>query len=109
MEVVLVPQFQTVLHLPVLYRWEGQGDWCSSDVFSALLNKGAEHTQQITPPLPVAEQGVRLHRHLRRARQKSTPSLQALAWKHIVASLLGHRRLVALCSLAISQVSHYGP
>ena len=75
-------------------------------LFSALLNKGAEHTKHINPALPVAEQGVRLHRHLRRARQKSTPSLQALARKRVVASLLGHRRLVALCSLAISQVSH---
>ena len=74
--------------------------------FSALLDKRAEHTKQITPPLPVAEQGVRLHQHMRCARQKSTPSLQALAGKRVVASLLGHRRLVALCSLAISQVSH---
>ena len=74
--------------------------------FSALLNKGAEHTKQITPPLPVAEQGVGLGQHLRRARQKSTPSLQALAGERVVASLLGHRRLVALCSLAISQASH---
>ena len=74
--------------------------------FSALLNKGAEHTKHITPPLPVAEQGVRLHRHLRRARQKITPSLQALAGKRVVASLLGHRGLIALYSLAISQVSH---
>ena len=47
MEAVLVPQSQTVLHLPLLYRWEGQGDWCSSDFFSTLLNKGAEHTKQI--------------------------------------------------------------
>ena len=106
MEVVLVPQSQTVLHLPLLYRWEGQGDWCSSVFFSALLNKGAEHTKQLTPPLPVAEQGVLLHRHMRRARQKSTLFLQALARKRVVASLLGHRCLLALCSLAISQVSH---
>ena len=74
--------------------------------FFALLNKGAEDTKQIIPPLPAAEQGVRLHRHLHRARQKSTTSLQALAGKHVVASLLGHRRLVALCLLTISQVSH---
>ena len=40
MEVVLVAQSQTVLHLPLFYRWVGQGDWCSSDFFSALLNKG---------------------------------------------------------------------
>ena len=77
-------------------------------VFSALLNKGADDPKQITPPLPVAEHGVRLHQNLRRARQKSTPSLQALAGKRVVASLLGHRRLVALCSLAICQVSHWG-
>ena len=65
---------------------------------STLLSKGAEHTKQITPPLPVAEQGVR-------ARKESAPSLQAVAEESVVASLLGHRRLVALCSLAISQVS----
>ena len=74
--------------------------------YSALLNKGAEHTKQITPPLPVAEQGVRLHRHMRRARPKSSASLQALAGKRVVLSLLGHRRLVVLFSLGISQVSH---
>ena len=44
--------------------------------FSALLNKGADPTKPITPPLPVAEQGVRLHRHMRCARQNSTPSNQ---------------------------------
>ena len=33
----------------------------------------------------------------------STPSLQALTGKRVVASLLGHSRLVALCSLAFSQ------
>ena len=33
----------------------------------------------------------------------STPSLQALTGKHVVASLLGHSRLVAQCSLVISQ------
>ena len=46
---------------------------------------------------------VRLHRHPRCARTLSTPSLQALTEKHVVASLLGHSRLVALCSLAFSQ------
>ena len=42
---------------------------------------------------------VRLHRHPRCARTLSTPSLQALTRKRVVASLLGHSRLVALCSL----------
>ena len=34
-------------HLPLLYRWEGQGNWCSSDpFFPALLNKSADHTNK---------------------------------------------------------------
>ena len=33
---------------------------------------------------------------------------EALAGKRVVASLLGHRRLVALCFLAVSQVSRWG-
>ena len=26
---VLVPPLQTLLHPPLLFRWEGKGDWCS--------------------------------------------------------------------------------
>ena len=34
-------------HLPLLYRWEGQGNWCSSDpFFPLLLNKGADYTNK---------------------------------------------------------------
>ena len=40
------------------------------------------------------------------ARKQCTPSLQALAGKRVVTSLLGHSSLVALCSLAFSQVGH---
>ena len=40
------------------------------------------------------------------ARKQTTPSLQALAGKRVVRFLLGHSCLVALCSLAFSQVGH---
>ena len=42
------------------------------------------------------------------ARKQSTPSLQALAGKGVVTSLLGHCSLIALCSLAFSQVGQQG-
>ena len=41
--------------------------------------------------------------HPRCARILSTPSLQALTGERVVASLLGHSCLVALCSLVFSQ------
>ena len=44
----------------------------------------------------------------RSARKQSAPSLQALAGKCVVTSLLGYSCLVALSSLAFSQVGHYG-
>ena len=37
------------------------------------------------------------------ARKQSSPSLQALAGKRVVTSLLGQSSLVALCSLVSSQ------
>ena len=40
------------------------------------------------------------------ARKQSTRSLQALAGKCVVTSLLGHSSLVALFSLAFPQVGH---
>ena len=38
------------------------------------------------------------------ARKQSTPSLQTPAGKRVATSLLGHISLVALCSLATSQL-----
>ena len=52
---------------------------------------------------------VRLHRHPRCARNKSTPSLQALAGKRVVTSLLGHSCLAALCSLVFFTGGSLGP
>ena len=61
------------------------------------------YNKQTTATQPGVVSAVRLHRHPRCARTLSTPSLQALTGKRVVASLLGHSRLVALCSLAFSQ------
>ena len=42
MECVLVPLLQTLLHPPLLFRWEGKGDWCSATW--AALNYAARIT-----------------------------------------------------------------
>ena len=96
MGAVLVPPSQTQVICLCFTDGKVRVIGAAAIFFSALLNKGAEHTKQITRPLPVAEQGLRLHRHMRCARPESTPFLQALAGKQVVVSLLGHRRLVAL-------------
>ena len=46
MESVLVPPLQTLLHPPLLFRWEGKGDWCScySSPTRAVLNYTARIT-----------------------------------------------------------------
>ena len=103
---VLVPPLQTLLHPPLFSRWEGHGELVQSQAvlkYAALIT----HKQQAAAQPGVA--GAARHpQHPRCARKKSTPSLQALAGKRVVASLLGHRRLVALCFLVISQVSRLG-
>ena len=103
MESVLVPPLQTLLHLPLFLRLEGQGQLVQSQTvlkYTALIT----HKQQAATQPGVASAARHLQ-HPRCARYKSTPSLQALAGKRVVASLLGHRRLVALCFLAVSPVS----
>ena len=100
---VLVPSLQTLLHPPLFSRWEGQGELVQSQAmleYAALIT----HKKQAAAQPGVASAGRHVQ-HPRCARNKSTPSLQALAGKHVGASLLGHRRLVALCFLVISQVS----
>ena len=42
MQSVLVPPLQTLLHPPLLFRWEGKGDWCSPTW--AALNYAARIT-----------------------------------------------------------------
>ena len=42
MEYVLVPSLQTLLYPPLLFRWEGKGDWCSPTW--AALNYAARMT-----------------------------------------------------------------
>ena len=69
--------------------------------FLAALNNAVQITTKKTVPQPIVAREVRLVQHTRCARKKSTPSLQALTGKHVVASLLGHSGLVALCSLVI--------
>ena len=59
--------------------------------------------KQITAAQPGVVSAVRRRCHPRCARTLSTPSPQALTGKPVVASLLAHSRLVALCSLAFSQ------
>ena len=103
MEKVLVSPLQTPLHPPLFFRWEGWGELVQSQAvlkYTALIT----HKQQAAAQPGVASVARHLQ-HRRCARNKSTPSLQALAGKHVVASLLGHKSLVALCFLAISQVS----
>ena len=102
MEIVLVPPLQTLLHPPLFSGREGQGELVQSQAvlkYAALIT----HKQQAAaqPGVASAAQHLQLPRC---ARNKSTPSLQALAGKRVVASLLRHRRLVALCFLAITQV-----
>ena len=103
MEIVLVPPLQTLLHLPLFSRWESQGELVQSQAvlkYAALIT----HKQQAVTQPGVASAARHLQ-HPRCVSNKSTPSLQALTGKRVVASLLGHRRLVALCFLVISQVS----
>ena len=101
MESVLVPPLQMLLHPPLRFRWEGKGDWCSPTL--AALKYAALITKQTTATQPGVVSAVRLHCHPRCARTLSTPSLQTLTGKRVVASLLGNSSLVALCSLAFSQ------
>ena len=106
MEMVLVPPLQTLLQPSLFSRWEGQGELVQSRAvlkYVALIT----HKQQAATQPGVASAARHLQ-HPRCARYKSTPSLQALAGKLVVASLLGHRSLGALCFLAISQVSRWG-
>ena len=103
---VLVPLLQTLLHLPLFSKWESQGELVQSQAvlkYAALIT----HKQQAENQPGVASAARHLQ-HPRCARNKSIPSLQALAGKRVVASLLGHRRLVALCFLVISQLSRSG-
>ena len=103
MEMVLVPLLQTLLHPPLFFRWEGQGELVQSQAvlkYAALIT----HKQQAAAQPGVASAARHLQ-HPRCARNKSTPSSQALAGKRVFASLLGDRSLGALCFLAISQVS----
>ena len=44
MESVLVPPLQKLLHLPLLFRWESKGDWCSPTW--AVLNYAAQITNK---------------------------------------------------------------
>ena len=87
-------------HPPLLYRWEGQLNRCSCSSlrrlfqFFAQAKTGAGHKIQ-----PGVARAVRPLLYPRCAGNLSTPSLQALSGKRILASLLGHSRLVALCSL----------
>ena len=69
--------------------------------FLAALNHAAQITTKTSVPQPGVARTVRLVQHTRRARKKNTPSLQALTGKRVVASLLGHKFLVALCSLLL--------
>ena len=69
------------------------------------LKHAAQITTHKTVPQPGVARAVRHVQHTRCACKKSTPSLQALTGNCVVASLLGHSRLVALCSLVISQQS----
>ena len=42
MESVWVPPLQTLLHPPLLFRWEGKGDWCNP--IRAVLDYAARIT-----------------------------------------------------------------
>ena len=66
----------------------------------ALLNKGPD------PTITRGQKKVFFmdNMYSRCASQQSTPSVQALAGKRVVTSLLRHSWLVALCLLAISHV-----
>ena len=76
---------QTPLHLPLLYRWErfrviGARSSCFGGYpFFCPGKTGAQITNQMTVPQPGLARAVRLQRHLRCARNESTPSPQALA------------------------------
>ena len=106
MEMVLVPPLQTLLHPPLLFRWEGQGELVQSQ---GVLKYTVLITQTTSYDSARVASVARNLQHSRCARQKCTPSLQALAGKRVVASLLGHSRLVALCSLALSQEGQKDP
>ena len=68
----------------------------------ALVNRGAVHT--ITSG--IYNVSFMDNPYSRCVGQQSTHSLQALGVQSMVTSLLGNSRLVALCSLAISQGGH---
>ena len=75
---------------PNIGQWEGQDvPWVRPS--SCTVKGGIPSSRRYLPTY--------LHRHPRCARNKSTPSLQALAGERVVASLLGHSCLAALCSL----------
>ena len=63
----------------------------------ALLNVGADYTIRSWNNNVFFLDNT----YARCARKQSTPSLQALAEKSVVTTLLGHRCIVELCSLAI--------
>ena len=42
MESILVPPLRKLLHPPLLFRWEGKGDWCIPTL--AVLNYAARIT-----------------------------------------------------------------
>ena len=71
--------------------------------FGSAKNCCADLKKQIAATQPGVVSAVRLHLLPRCARTLRTLSLQALIEKRVVASLLGHGRLVALFSLAFSQ------
>ena len=99
---------------PLLYRWAGKGELLQQQLpsatlnFSAQANTGADHTiHKLYLNQEWRGQSDIFDIHAVHANQ-STPSLGPLTGKRIVASLLGHSRLVVLCSLVFSQVGDCG-
>ena len=92
-------------HWPLLCRWEGQGELVQLQLpsatfeFFAQAKTGTDHRIKKQLLSQGVARAVRPLQHPRCARNLSTPSFEALAGKRLVASLLGHSRLVALCSL----------
>ena len=84
---------------PLLYRWAGKGDWCSS---LPRLNMRRTSQQNLYLSQDRRGQSNIIDIHAVHANRALLPT-QALTGKCVVASLLGHSRLVALCSLVIVQ------
>ena len=94
---------------PSVLRWEMSVLWVRQQFYSAQAKTGTDHIKKILS-LPAPGSLRRQEKKLTRcARKQSTPSLQALAGKRVVTSLLGHSSLVALCCLVFSQEGLWGP